>query len=250
MIKMFPQSLLYSEQMIPIALQTIFHCENCGSCCSGKQESVSLLKSDVKRLSEGLGISKKKFIKENVIQNGKNFVLKNTEKKEPCVFYKQGICSTYSCRPMVCRAFPFLSSVDQKFVVRLFDCPGIIKLFRELDMVQNSLENPKATLECINGYWEVLGARIYLKSIEILEGKEAAEKESWKLCRTGKDISLESINNWIFEEDVSLYLAYIMEHGTWETFARKSEENKEKYEIARMSVKRPKNYMENCMVEK
>ncbi len=77
-------------------------CMDCANCC--KSIPPQLIKSDVKRISKHLSLSKKQFEKKyTIIDEDGDMVFK----KSPCVFLEEdNACSIYEVRPEACRSYP------------------------------------------------------------------------------------------------------------------------------------------------
>ncbi len=78
-------------------------CTQCANCCKGL--SVVPKPSDIKRLSQGLGLDfyefKTKYLK-------KDFEGDLAFRQRPCPFLKSDKCSVYEHRPDTCRSYPHL----------------------------------------------------------------------------------------------------------------------------------------------
>jgi Fe-S-cluster containining protein len=92
-------------------IQTELKCERCGKCCT-LSSPISLEPQDVERLSAHLGISIKKTIRKYAdtveVSGQQAWAIKKTS---PCIFLDQSsnLCKIHPARPIICRAFPFLS---------------------------------------------------------------------------------------------------------------------------------------------
>jgi Fe-S-cluster containining protein len=86
-------------------------CERCGRCCT-LSDPISLEPQDVERLSAILGISIKKTIRKYAasveVGGQRAWAIKKTS---PCIFLDgaKNLCKIHPARPIICRAFPFLS---------------------------------------------------------------------------------------------------------------------------------------------
>jgi uncharacterized protein len=105
-------------------------CTKCGNCC--KKVSPLLKESDIKKLSDSLGMSiaefKKKFLKKT--DEGDC-----TFRRLPCPFLENNICSQYKYRPKDCGSYPHLHKKD--FVFRLI---GVINNYSICPIVFNVYE--------------------------------------------------------------------------------------------------------------
>ena len=86
-----------------------FNCHGCGNCCC-EEGYIAINSSEISAVSSHLSMSKKSFIKENVVKlNGTYYF--NEENDEPCKFLKDGSCLIYPVRPAQCRTFPYWGSL-------------------------------------------------------------------------------------------------------------------------------------------
>lgn len=102
----------------------LLKCKRCGACCSAVlfKTGVLLFPQEVERLSIRAGVSKRQFKdKYSYTEDGRRFL------KLPCPFYKDGECSVYSVRPLVCREFPLNQIVPKNgrmWMTVNMDCPA------------------------------------------------------------------------------------------------------------------------------
>ena len=106
--------------------------EDCTDCCKGP--GVQLFPFDIYRLTRGLDINTKDLFEKNaeiVIKKGSKFPLaklKSDEKTKECTFLKDGKCSVYEHRPMLCRSYPVgrgLRGGKWEYYLDKDKCPGI-----------------------------------------------------------------------------------------------------------------------------
>lgn len=107
-------------------------CTTCGNCC--KVLSPDLYEEDIRRISNILKISEKKF--EDMYLNCENEGLFQF-KKSPCPFLEQNKCTIYPVRPEECKQYPNLDKNIANRCIQFFSnaelCP----------IVYNVLENTK-----------------------------------------------------------------------------------------------------------
>jgi len=97
-----------------------FQCVKCAKCCY--QEALSITQSDynrIKNMLEAKGI--------RVQKDSLKSYLYEMESLGACPFLKRDLCSIYSRRPLVCRAFPLTFSFlpDGQLYVNLIHCKGV-----------------------------------------------------------------------------------------------------------------------------
>lgn len=97
-----------------------FQCVRCAKCCY--QETLSITQNDYNRMKQFLG-SKGARVRKN---SSKSYPYE-MESLGACPFLKGDLCSIYSRRPVVCRAFPLTFSFlsDGQLYVNLIHCKGV-----------------------------------------------------------------------------------------------------------------------------
>jgi len=84
-------------------------CMDCANCC--KSIPPQLLKSDVKRISKHLGLSKQEFEYQYTVLDDDGDRVFN---QSPCVFLQDdNACSIYEVRPEACREYPHTGNQRQ-----------------------------------------------------------------------------------------------------------------------------------------
>ncbi len=114
-------------------------CMDCANCC--KSIPPQLLKSDVKRLSKHLGLSKKQFEKEyTTIDDDGDLVFKTS----PCVFLQDdNACSIYEFRPEACREYPHTEQSIFKdgkewHAINAIYCPAVYNVLERMNTLLNN----------------------------------------------------------------------------------------------------------------
>jgi len=109
-------------------------CLDCANCC--KSIPPQLLKSDVKRISNFLGMSKKEFTeKYTVIDEDDDLVFK----KSPCVFLEDdNACQIYEVRPQACREYPhteknLFEKGVQWHAINTMYCPAVFNVLERME---------------------------------------------------------------------------------------------------------------------
>lgn len=130
-----------SEEKIDSIVHELFRsiseridCKSCANCC--KEALPVLDQADIKRFSEGLGISVFEFQDKYLVKDDEE-PEKYTFNKKPCPFLKDNICSYYEYRPKDCRSFPHLHK--KEFTSRLMNivyncslCPIVYNVYELL----------------------------------------------------------------------------------------------------------------------
>ena len=90
-----------------------FHCQKCGECCRGEDNSVVAFPTEIKRIQMATGLE---WLEVAVPpeegewdRDGCFHTLEWRLRREgeSCRFYQNGGCFVYHCRPMLCRTYPF-----------------------------------------------------------------------------------------------------------------------------------------------
>jgi uncharacterized protein len=90
-----------------------FHCQKCGECCQGEDNSVVVFPEEIRRIQMATGQEWLEVVappeEGEWDKDGCFHTLEWRLKKdgESCRFYQNGRCTIYSCRPMLCRTYPF-----------------------------------------------------------------------------------------------------------------------------------------------
>lgn len=122
-----------------------FQCQpDCGRCCTreAREGSVFLEPEDVLRLSRGLGISARAFVREFTRNECGELELRAGEDGR-CRFLEDTRCTVYEARPLQCRTYPFLpldgfTPIESPYTWKREKtfCPGIGKgrLYRKVEI--------------------------------------------------------------------------------------------------------------------
>lgn len=112
------------------ATDSEFKCvEGCSRCCSDKGRTAELTLPDIIRLNKRLNISPEKILDEygeiswNLIPFT-HTLIPSLILKMPCKFLKNGKCSVYSIRPIMCRLFPESIAIDEELSLEDFKGMG------------------------------------------------------------------------------------------------------------------------------
>lgn len=110
-----------------------FTCQSCRYCCSAEPGYVFLSDADVTLMSEGLGLSREKFIDTycRYVDMGSFYMVSLLEKENfDCIFLSEKGCNVYEYRPLQCRTYPFWAHVvesKETWDEEALSCPGINK---------------------------------------------------------------------------------------------------------------------------
>lgn len=131
----------HSSSFIPEIVNSGFLCGRCGWCCrrnfdiritnniSRPSNAISIFPGDIKRIIKTTGRSWNEVAEPDIyscFSEGDDvlvigWILKRND-DENCVFYWNGECTIYSCRPMICRCYPFFIREEG---VEIMHCNGL-----------------------------------------------------------------------------------------------------------------------------
>jgi uncharacterized protein len=90
-----------------------FHCQKCGECCRGEDNSVVAFPEEIRCIQMATGLEWLEVVSQpeegEWDKDGCFHTLEWRLRKEgeSCRFYQNGRCGIYPCRPMLCRTYPF-----------------------------------------------------------------------------------------------------------------------------------------------
>ena len=105
-----------------------FECLRCTKCCGDtpqKKRQVLLLTREAKKIEKISGMRLSGFAAP--VSSPKPFKYVMKKKNRKCVFLKNGACSIYMHRPLLCRFYPFsVQKHNGGYIFKASDeCPGI-----------------------------------------------------------------------------------------------------------------------------
>ncbi|MCR5761560.1 MAG: YkgJ family cysteine cluster protein [Sphaerochaetaceae bacterium] len=110
-----------------------FTCQGCRYCCSSEPGYVFLSEADVALMSEGLGLTREKFIDTycRYVDMGAFYMVSLLEKENyDCIFLTEKGCKAYEYRPTQCRTYPFWAHIMESretWDEEAKSCPGMNK---------------------------------------------------------------------------------------------------------------------------
>jgi len=133
-----------SSAFVPDILNSGFSCTRCGWCCSRNFEikitekisrpsnAISIFPTDIRHIIKNTGLMWDEVAQPDIYSCFSNddkilvigWILRRNE-EETCVFFKNGGCTIYSCRPMICRCYPFFMG---KGGIEIMYCNGLGKV--------------------------------------------------------------------------------------------------------------------------
>jgi Fe-S-cluster containining protein len=133
----------HSRGYVPDILKSGFSCARCGWCCSENfsiritkdilrpSNAISIFPDDIRRIMKGTGLKWDEVAQPDIyscLSDGDNiwaigWLLRRNDARE-CVFYRDGACTIYEFRPMICRCYPFFMGEGG---VEVMHCEGLGK---------------------------------------------------------------------------------------------------------------------------
>ena len=175
-----------------------FECKKCGNCCKTVGHTI-LTVYDIRRISNFLNINIDVFLKEycyifrRSVYSNKilSFVIDEISLKKQakkCPFLKDNYCSIQNVKPLYCKNYPFIASLEylSYFRVNIKHCRGFdCGRFFMIDEIKNKLEDNnnqyynynKEIIE-MNYDWKQLFGNIY--SYLIIENENIQEDELYR----------------------------------------------------------------------
>ena len=134
---------IHSSSLIPEIERSGFVCVRCGWCCrrnfdiritdnvSRPSNAISIFPGDIRRITKMTGRKWDEVAEADIyscFSDGcdvfiTGWILRRNDEDE-CVFYRDGACTIYDFRPMICRCYPFFM---KKEGVEVMHCEGLGK---------------------------------------------------------------------------------------------------------------------------
>ncbi len=165
----------HSSSLTPAIADSGFSCTRCGWCCcrnfdiritehvSRPSNAISIFPSDIRRIVKSAGRTWDEVAEPDIYSCfGDCRVIGWILRRDPegnCIFYRQGECTIYSCRPMICRCYPFFISDGN---VEIMHCRGLGQKI--------TLENAYEISLMLKRY-EIAKLQSYIKIIQQLRNK-------------------------------------------------------------------------------
>lgn len=159
-------------------LESGLSCARCGWCCrenfnirimkniSRPSNAISVFPDDIRRIMKGKGLQWDEIAQPDIyscLDDGKNirvigWILQRGDNGD-CVFHRNGGCSIYKWRPMICRCYPFFMGEQG---IEVMHCEG----------KKNNIEEEKAKeMALLVKRYEMMKLRNYIGIISLLGEK-------------------------------------------------------------------------------
>ncbi|MCX9085605.1 MAG: YkgJ family cysteine cluster protein [Candidatus Methanoperedens sp.] len=169
---------IHSSSLVPDIVNSGFSCIRCGWCCcrnfdikiteeiSRPSNAISIFPGDIRFIMKETGLNWDEVVQPDIYScfsdNDKIFVIgwilrRNDD--ETCVFYKKGGCTIYTCRPMICRCYPFFMGDNGAEVMH---CSGLRK-----DADHENAENIALALK----RFDIKKLRSYIRIMEQIDDR-------------------------------------------------------------------------------
>jgi len=183
-----------SSSLVPDILKSGFSCARCGWCChknfdikiteniSRPSNAISIFPGDIRRIMKTTGRKWDEVAQpdiyscfsddDNILVIG--WILRRND-EETCVFYRKGGCTIYSCRPMICRCYPFFMG---EVGVEIMHCNGLGKVADIENAVEIGLALKRFEMKKLQSYiriMEQLGDKLIPNNLRALSGNYSGD---------------------------------------------------------------------------
>jgi uncharacterized protein len=132
--------------MSPDPHPQVFHCRQCGDCCSGRG-GIFVRPDEVEAMAALVELSVDEFVRRfvEVSELGPRLTVAATGN---CVFQMEGnLCRVHPVKPFICRQWPFLPALlvdPDELENAKTACPGIDPMCNHEDFVEAALQRGRA----------------------------------------------------------------------------------------------------------
>jgi len=154
---MRPEAAAKEEERLAARIQeTGFSCTRCGECCSGPGQDSSLVMvspPEIQRISEQCNLARDEIAEpypENVVlPDGTTLTFGWALRRirGNCIFYREGSCQIYACRPWICRTYPFMLNGEELVTSRCEGLGGYISPGDSLTLARDLIRRRNAERE-------------------------------------------------------------------------------------------------------
>lgn len=196
-----------SSSLVPDILKSGFSCARCGWCCSRNfdiritenilrpSNAISIFPGDIRHVIRTMGLKWDEVAQpdtyscfsdeDKILVIG--WILRRND-EETCVFYKKGGCTIYSCRPMICKCYPFFMGEEG---VEIMHCSGLGKKADNENAAQIGLALKRYEIKKLQNYIRILeqmGEKLNIATMKSLPEKYSGDVfvfdgESISICK-------------------------------------------------------------------
>lgn len=188
----------HSSSLIPEIEKSGFSCACCGWCCCRNfdydvrinenilrpSNAISIFPGDIRRIIKMTGCKWDEVAEpdmyscileeEDVLVIG--WILKRSN-EENCVFYRNGICTIYICRPLICRCYPFFMG---KNGIEIMYCNKIRYYNNLKEITVNEVHENAVKISKALKRYEIKKLQSYIRIIEQIGDKLKLNIDSMK----------------------------------------------------------------------
>ena len=177
----------HSSALIPEIENSGFTCARCGWCCrwnfdikiteniSRPSNAISIFPEDIRRIIKTTGRKWEEVAEPDIyscLSDGGDtiaigWILKRSEDGN-CIFYGDGECTIYSCRPMICRCYPFFMGDGG---VEIMHCEGLATRMKNEDATGIAQALKRYEIKKLQSYIKImrhLGERLRFAGLRML----------------------------------------------------------------------------------
>jgi Fe-S-cluster containining protein len=183
-----------SSTLVPEILNSGFSCARCGWCCcrnfdikitdeiSRPSNAISIFPGDIRHIIKNTGLKWDEVALPDIYSCFSDddkilvigWILRPND-EETCIFYKNGGCTIYSCRPMICRCYPFFMGEEG---VEIMHCNGLGKVADNENAVKIGLALKRFEIKKLQSYiriMEQVGDKLIYNNLRALPDNYSGE---------------------------------------------------------------------------
>lgn len=183
-----------SSNLVPDILNSGFSCARCGWCCrwnfdiritdeiSRPSNAISIFPDDIRLIMKTTGQKWNEVAEADIyscFSDGDKtlvigWILRRNDEKT-CIFHKNGGCTIYSCRPMICRCYPFFIG---KGGIEIMHCSGLGNVADKKNAVEIALALKRFEIKKLESYiriMEQVGEKLISANLRALPGNYKGE---------------------------------------------------------------------------
>jgi Fe-S-cluster containining protein len=164
---------IHSSSLSPVIGNSGFSCMRCGWCCrrnfdikiteniSRPSNAISIFSGDIRGIIKMTGRKWDEVAEPDIyscFSDGDDvmvigWILKRNDEGD-CVFYRMGECTIYSCRPMICRCYPFFMGEEG---IEIMHCEGLGKKMKNEDAMRIAQVLKRYEIKKLQSYIGIIG---------------------------------------------------------------------------------------------
>ncbi|MFA4957158.1 MAG: YkgJ family cysteine cluster protein [Candidatus Methanoperedens sp.] len=183
-----------SSTLVPDILKSGFSCARCGWCCrrnfdikitddiSRPSNAISIFPDDIRRIIKNTGRKWDEVAQPDIYSCFSDddkilvigWILRRND-EETCIFHKNGGCTIYSCRPMICRCYPFFMGEGG---IEIMHCSGLGKVANNENAAEIGLALKRFEMKKLQSYiriMEQMGKKLNIATMTSLPEKYSGD---------------------------------------------------------------------------